>query len=51
MFKTYKMATDVKGTNIEIHIYYFFGDIINIKYFDLNLLKIDKKSYEDIDIY
>ena len=30
---------------------YFFNDIINIKVFDLNLLKIDKMSYENIDIY
>ena len=25
--------------------------MINIKYFHANLLKIDKKSYKDIDIY
>ena len=25
--------------------------MVNIKYFDANLLKIDKKSYENIDIY
>ena len=31
--------------------YYFFDDIINIKGFDSNLLKIDKKSYKNIDIY
>ena len=30
---------------------YFFDDIINIKNFDSNLLKIDKKSYKNIDIY
>ena len=29
--------------------YYFYNDIINIGEFDL--LKIDKKSYKDIDIY
>ena len=29
----------------------FFNDVINIKDFDLNLLKIDKKSYKNIDIY
>ena len=30
---------------------YFFDDIINIKTFDSNLLKIDKKCYKNIDIY
>ena len=29
--------------------YYFYNDIINIGEFDL--LKINKKSYKDIDIY
>ena len=29
--------------------YYFYNDVINIGEFDL--LKIDKKSYKDIDIY
>ena len=28
-----------------------FDDIINIKDFDWNLLKLDKKSYKNIDIY
>ena len=31
--------------------YYFFDNIINIKNFHSNLLKIDKKLYKDIDIY
>ena len=31
--------------------YYFFNDMINIKDFDSNLLKIDKKSQKNIDIY
>ena len=29
----------------------FLQDLINIEEFDSNLLKIDKKSYKDIDIY
>ena len=37
--------------NIKNRIYYFFEDMINIKDFDPNLLKIDKKSYKNIDIY
>ena len=31
--------------------YYFFEDIINIKKFDLNDIKMDEKSYEDVFIY
>ena len=31
--------------------YYFYNDVINIKGFYSNLLKIDKKLYKDIDIY
>ena len=29
----------------------FFDDIINIKFFDPNNIKIDEKSYKDILIY
>ena len=31
--------------------YYYFNNIINIKDFHSNLLRIDKKQYKDIDIY
>ena len=31
--------------------YYFFDDIINIKNFDPNSIKIDEKSYRNIFIY
>ena len=41
----------VKEINIKNRTYYFFNDITNIEEFDSNLLKIDKKSYKDIDIY
>ena len=37
--------------NIKIRTYYFFDDMIDIKRFYWNLLKIDKKSYKGIDIY
>ena len=40
-----------KEVNIENETYYFFDDIINIRNFESNLLKIDKKPYKDIDIY
>ena len=41
----------VKEINIKNQTYYFFDDMINIKNFHSNLLKIDKKLYKDIDIY
>ena len=41
----------VKQTDIKNRTYYFYNDMINIKEFDSNLLKIDKKSYKDIGIY
>ena len=41
----------VKELNIKNLTYYYFNDIINIKDFHSNLLRIDKKRYKDIDIY
>ena len=41
----------VKESNIKNQTYYFFNDIINIKNFQSNLLKIEKKPYKNFDIY
>ena len=41
---------EVKELNIKNRTYYF-DDIIDIKDFQSNLLKIGKKHYKDIDIY
>ena len=41
----------VKELNIKNQTYYFFDDIIDIRNFNSNLLKIDKKSRENFDIY
>ena len=41
----------VKKLNIKNRTYYYFNDIINIKGFHSNLLRIDKKQYKGIDIY
>ena len=41
----------VKQINIKNRTYYFYNDIIDLKNFESNLLKIDKKSYKDIGIY
>ena len=42
---------EVKQINIKNRTYYFYNDIIDLKNFDARLLKIDKKSYKNIDIY
>ena len=50
MFIKQKMG-EVKQINIKNRTYYFCNDIIDLKNFDAKLLKIDKKSYKNIDIY
>ena len=40
-----------KQMNINNRIYHFYNDLINIKDFDQKLLKLDRKSYKNIDIY
>ena len=40
-----------KQMNIKNRTYYFYDEIINIKNFDPNLLKLDKKTCKDIAIY
>ena len=41
----------VKEISIKSRTYFFSHDMINIEVFDPNLLKIDKQSYKNIDIY
>ena len=41
----------VKQIEIKNRTYYFYNDMINLKNFESNLLKIDKKHYKGIDIY
>ena len=41
----------VKQIDIKNQTYYLYNDMINIKIFDSNILKIDKQSYKDIGIY
>ena len=45
------MNNKVKDIDIKTRSYCFFDDIINIKNFDQNNIKIDEKSYKDILIY
>ena len=40
-----------KEINIKNRTYYFYNDIIDIKTFGSNNLKLDKKSYKHLDIY
>ena len=42
------MSNKVKGISIKNHTYFFLGDIINIKSFDTNSIKINEKSYKNI---
>ena len=42
---------EVKQINIKNWTYYFYNDKINLKDFDARLLKVDKKDYNEIDIY
>ena len=41
----------VKEINIKNRTNYFFNDMINIEYFDSNLLKTDKNSCKNNGIY
>ena len=40
-----------KQINIKHQTYYFYNNINDIEKFDVNLLKINKKTYKDIDIF
>ena len=40
-----------KEINIKNQTYYFFNDMIDIRNFHSNSLKIDKKSHKGIDVY
>ena len=42
---------NIKEINIKNCTYYFFNDMINIEDTYSNLLKLDKKSFKNIDIY
>ena len=42
---------EIKHINSKNETYYFYNDQINLKDFDARLLKVDKKDYNEIDIY
>ena len=41
----------LKQINIKNRTYYFYNDIIDLKTFDSKNLKLDKKTYKNLDIY
>ena len=41
----------MKQLNIKNRTYYFYNDLINLEKFNPSLLKLDKKSVMDINIY
>ena len=45
------MSNKTKDIGKKSHTYYFFDDIINIKNFDPNDIKIDEKPWKNIYIY
>ena len=45
------MSNKIKDIDIKIRTYNFFNDVINIKNFDPNNIKINEKSYKKIFIY
>ena len=40
-----------KQINIKDRTYYFYNDIIDIKTFDSNILRLDNKTNKNLDIY
>ena len=42
------MSNKVKDVDIKNRTYYFFNDMINIKNFDLNNIKLDEEPYKNI---
>ena len=45
------MSNKIKDIDIKNRTCYFFNDMINIKHFDTNNIKKDKKSRKNIPIY
>ena len=41
----------IKEINIKNQTYYFYNDIIDLDEFDESKIKVDKKDFNDIDIY
>ena len=42
---------EIKQINIKNRTYYFYNDITNLDEFDGSKTKVDKKNFNDINIY
>ena len=42
---------EIKQINIKIRTYCFYNNIINLGEFDGGKIKVDRKKFNDIDIY
>ena len=42
---------ELKQINIKYQTYYFYNDIIDFDEFDGSKIKVDKKDFNDIDVY
>ena len=42
---------EIKQINVKNRTYYFYSDIINLDEFDGSKIKVDKKNFNNIDIY
>ena len=55
LFVKQQFTKHINGRNKEVNIknrtYYFYNDQIELKDFDARLLEVDKKDYNEIDIY
>ena len=45
------MSNKIRDIDIIKHTYQFFDDIIDVKHFDSNTIKIDKNTYKNLLIY
>ena len=45
------IKTSTKQLDVKNKSYYFYNDLINLSNFSINNLKLDKKTWKDIDIY
>ena len=42
---------EINHINIKNRTYYFYNDVINLDQFDERNIKVDRKSFNDIDVY
>ena len=45
------MSNKIKDISLKNHTYFFFNNVLDIKEFDPNNIKIDEKSHKNILVY